>query len=370
MELDFQSSENLVLINPRLPEAESDRLGASLSAADGLTAHVFVLTSGSSGGSKWVALAKSGILAAARAANEFLASDASDVWFHALPDFHVGGLSIYARAQLSGAQVVKYDGARWDPVTFSEKSRAAGATLASLVPTQVHDLVKQGLRGPDSLRAILVGGGALSTALYREAWALGWRVLPTYGMTETASQVGTLPLGSDGDTDPSRLAVLSHLEAKGDEDGRIMVRGESLLTGYVLPDGRFWDPKLADGWFVTEDLGAVDGLELALTGRVQDRIKIGGELANLAELARIFADGAPGDSGYVLVALPDDRLESVIGLVLEENVTLAAEALAAYESRVPPFCRIRRVITVPMIPRSDLGKVKRAELMRLLGEQA
>jgi O-succinylbenzoic acid--CoA ligase len=368
MQIDFHSPENLVLINPRIPSAEREELRARLSAVDGLTGHAFLLTSGSSGGSKWVALAKPVILAAARAANITLASDARDTWFHALPDFHVGGLSIYARAQLSGARVVKYLGDRWDPAAFTDQSRAVGATLASLVPTQVHDLVTQGFRGPDSLRAILVGGGALSAGLYRRAWDYGWRVLPTYGMTETASQVATLPLESDGNTDPTRLQVLPHLEAKSDDDGRILVRGESLLTGYVLPDGQFWDPKSADGWFSTEDLGSVNGRELILTGRVQDRIKIGGELANLAELERVFAEEAGGATGYTLVALPDDRLEFVIGLVVEGNENLPADAVARYEARVPPFCRIRRVVNVPRIPRSDLGKVKRAELMRLLGE--
>jgi O-succinylbenzoic acid--CoA ligase len=370
MQFDFHSSEKLVLINLRIPSAEIEGLRARLSVADGLTGHAFLLTSGSSGGSKWVALAKPAILAAARAANIALVSNASDTWFHALPDFHVGGLSIYARAQLSGARVVKYEGDRWDPAAFTDQSRAAGATLASLVPTQVHDLVTQGFRGPDSLRAILVGGGALSEGLYRRAWDQDWRVLPTYGMTEMASQVATLPLGSDGDTDPHRLQVLPHLEAKSDDDGRILVRGESVLTGYVLPDGQFWDPKSPDGWFSTEDLGSVIGRELILTGRVQDRIKIGGELANLADLERIFAEEAGESASYALVALPDERLEFVIGLVVEGNEDCLADAVAGYEARVPPFCRIRRVFTVPIIPRSELGKVKRAELMRLLGEPA
>jgi O-succinylbenzoic acid--CoA ligase len=189
-------------------------------------------------------------------------------------------------------------------------------------------------------------------------------------MTETASQVATLPLGSDGDADPTWLQVLPHFEAKIDDYGRILVRGESLLTGYVLPDGQFWDPKSSDGWFATEDLGSVNGRKLILTGRVQDRIKIGGELANLADLERVFAEEAGGATGYTLVALPDDRLEFVIGLVVEGNENSLADAVARYQDRVPPFCRIRRVVYVPKIPRSDLGKVKRAELMRLLGELA
>src|SRR5947209_7140162 len=100
-----------------------------------LRRHVFVATSGTTGDVKLVALSKDAILASAAAVNVRLGAGRDDVWCCVLPTFHVGGLGIHARAYLSGARVVTM---RWDPQAFVR----AGSTLASLVPAQVHDLVR------------------------------------------------------------------------------------------------------------------------------------------------------------------------------------------------------------------------------------
>lgn len=365
--IDFGSDANEVLLNPRMPEALARPLRERLVAAEGLRGHVFVLTSGSTAAEKadykWVALAKAAILSSAHAANERFESDARDVWFHTLPGFHVGGLGIEARAALSGARLVAPTYERWDAQRFAEETEAAGATLTSLVPTQVHDLVAAGLRSPASLRAILVGGGALSEGLYEAARRLGWPVLASYGLSETASQAATDPLHG-----PHRLRVLPHLEMDADADGRIRVRGGSLFTAYVLHGPRLVDPKDADGWFTTEDHGTVEDGWLTVTGRVQDRIKIGGELANLGLLRKAFdeeASRAGVRTGYALFALPDERLGHVVALAAEGDESALVEARGAFDARVLPFERIRTVRRVEAIPRTDLGKVRWAELLRL-----
>ena len=193
--VDFQSKDNQALLNPRMAPELAKNLKARLSAAENLTSHVFVLTSGSTAASeadfKWVALSKQAILASAKGSNEFLDSNRTDVWFHTLPSFHVGGLGIYARAELSGAKISFPIYENWDPEAFTQQIEAVKATLTSLVPTQVFDLVSRNLQGPPTLRAIIVGGGALSDGLYQQAKALNWPVLPSYGLSETASQAAT-----------------------------------------------------------------------------------------------------------------------------------------------------------------------------------
>ena len=366
--IDLHSNANEALLNPRMPEDLAQALRARLVAAEGLRAHVFLLTSGSTAASeadhKWVALSKTSIMNSARAANETLASDARDIWFHTLPEFHVGGLGIGVRAELSGARVVRPTYDRWDPARFAVEADAARATLTSLVPTQVHDLVEVGLRPPTSLRAILVGGGALSEGLYEAARTLGWPVLASYGLSETASQAATDPLGG-----PHRLRVLPHLEMATTPEGRIRVRGGSLLTGYVLHGPRFVDPKDADGWFTTEDHGTVDEGWLTITGRIQDRIKIGGELSHLGLLRKTFdeeASRAGVRTGTALFALHDERLGHVVALAVETDDPALPAARAAFDVRVLPFERIRTVRIVEAIPRTELGKVRWAELLRLV----
>jgi O-succinylbenzoic acid--CoA ligase len=343
--IDWNSSESHLLLNPRMPAEERARLESFVVE---LPRHVWLATSGTTGALKLTALSKEALLASAAAVNRHLQSDARDVWCSVLPTFHVGGLGIEARAFLSGARVMRME---WDPRVFA----AAGATLASLVPAQVRDLVDLRLAAPSVLRGIVVGGGALPSALYDEARARGWPVLPSYGMTETCSQVATA-----GPASPE-LVLLDHVEARAEADGRLAFRGASLLTGYGTEDG-FIDPKVG-GWFVTEDLGKVDGRTLQVEGRRGDFIKIGGESVDLARLEAILATIAGLHAA--VMAVPDRRLGHVIHLAVDGTLDTAAVA-AAYDESVHPFERARAIHQVAEIPRSPLGKLLRGKLLEEL----
>jgi O-succinylbenzoic acid--CoA ligase len=329
--IDFESNASHLLLNPRMPAAERQRLERHVPALEG---HVFLATSGSTGAIKLVALSKRAVLASAAAVNERLAVTARDVWAAVLPTFHVGGLGVYARCHLAGARALAMP---WDPRAFADSE----ATLVSLVPAQVRDLVAAGLKPSPKLRAILVGGGAFDPSR-----AAGWPVLASYGMSECCSTI------SVGDV------LLSHLESRREPDGRIAFRGASLLTGYATDEGLV-DPKI-DGWFLSEDLGEVDGRRLRILGRAGDFIKIGGESVDLARLDRILYEIA-GD-GAAIVAVPDERL----GHVIHAAATSDASFVDAFNERVHPFERIRAVHRVDAIRRSPLGKLLRAELSGLI----
>lgn len=326
------SEESHVLLNPRMPEEERRRLE---SLVVDLPSHVWLATSGTTGALKLTALSKRALLASAAAVNRHLSSDASDVWLRVLPTFHVGGLGIHARAFLSGARVV---------TEWSED-----VTLASFVPAQVSDVVRDRRVAPRSLRAVVVGGGALSEELYRDARGLGWPLLPSYGMTECCSQVATATAASP------ELVLLEHVEARIEEDGRLAIQSEALLTGYATEDG-FVDPKI-DGWFVTEDVASLDGRTLRVEGRRGDFVKIGGESVDLSRLDRILA--AIG-ADAAAVAIPDERLGHVIALAVASG---DPDAIAnAFNARVFPFERARSIVHVREIPRTPLGKIVRSRL--------
>lgn len=346
--IDWESDESHVLLNPRMPEEERRLLQ---SFVVDLPAHLWLATSGTTGTLKLTALSKRAMLVSAAAVNRHLESDSRDVWCCVLPTFHVGGLGIYARAFLSGARVIA---AQWDPRQFAAMEEV---TLASVVPAQVRDLVEAQLRAPQQLRAVVVGGGALDAVLYSDARELGWPVLPSYGMTETCSQVATATLASP------ELVLLDHVEARTEADGCLSFLGESLLTGYGTERG-FIDPKV-NGWLVTEDLGAPEGRYLKVEGRRGDFVKIGGESVDLGRLDAILASVA-GSQAAVL-AVPHARLGHVIHLA----VTRALDAdvvRSAFEERVHPFERARRVHVVDAIPRSSLGKLLRRHLLKQLPE--
>ena len=352
--LDWHSSETHALWNPRLPEAERMALEAVLRGVPALEAHVWLATSGTSGVLKLVALSKAAILASAAAVNEHLDATAADVWCCVLPTFHVGGLGIHARASLTESRVVSM---QWEADEFVARSEAEKVTLSALVPAQVRDLVRAGRRAPASLRAIIVGGGALSPSLYEQARALGWPLLPSYGLTEAASQVATAI------SESPELRLLSHIQCRI-QDGRIVIKGASLLSGYAIAgDGspQFIDPR-EDGWFFTEDQGELAGDRLVVHGRSGEFVKIGGESVDLKRLDAIL-EAVRGSLDAAIFAAPDDRLGSVIHLAVAGN---GEELAARFNARVLPFERIRRVHQVQRIPRTELGKLRRSVLVSSL----
>jgi O-succinylbenzoic acid--CoA ligase len=344
--IDWTSRESHVLLNPRMPADEQARLRSYVIDLPG---HLWLATSGTTGALKLTALSKDAMLASAAAVNRHIEATASDVWCCVLPLFHVGGLGIYARAFLSGSRVERTD---WNARQFASNGEM---TLASLVPAQVSDLVESNLASPPNLRAVIVGGGALSDALYSKARTLGWRLLPSYGMTETCSQVATATLATP------ELVLLDHMDARTEPDGRLAFRGASLLSGYATEHG-FIDPKI-DGWFLTDDLGSIDSRRLRVEGRRGDFIKIGGESVDLARLDAILASIA-GLNAAVL-AIPDARLGHVIHLAVGTSAD-GDEVAAAFNARVHPFERARAVHCVAEIPRSPLGKLLRQELARMI----
>lgn len=386
---EWTSDQTAVLTNPRLPDAQRDMLLAAQAAMPSLPAHVWLTTSGSSG-IKWVALSKAALLASAHAVNQHLGAGPADAWALALPTFHVGGLGILARAFVSGAAVHLYAGLhaekqsepRWDARSFHAFLGETRAALTSLVPTQLHDLVRAGCVSPPALRAVVVGGGALDPGLYQQARALGWPALPSYGLSECCSQVATAALSSltgNSEKDTPPLVLLPHVAARTDRGGRIALQSPSLLSGYGLPPGltphppeqaRFVDPR-QDGWFLTEDRGLVTGTVLAMQGRIGDFVKVGGESVDVARLQQLWAQTqADALPETVLTAAFDTRLGAAIHLFATGGPGTqgaVARAAQAFNAQVPPFERIRQVHAVDAIPRSPLGKLLRAQLLAQAG---
>jgi o-succinylbenzoate---CoA ligase len=349
--IDFHSDETHVLLNPRMPAQERIALEQAAARVH-LPKHVLIASSGSTGAPRLVALSKRAILASAEAVNRHLGAVKADVWCCVLPTFHVGGLGIYARAQSSGSRVFS---ASWTTESFVALCNAQHVTLSALVPAQIVDLLRARMKPPAALRAIVVGGGALTMDHYEEARAAGWPVMPSYGMTECCSQVATATL------DSPELRVLDHLHVRTDDDGRIAVKGSSLLTGYIEAGGRIRDPR-RDGWFTTSDLGHVQGRTLTIEGRVDEVVKVGGELVNVARLESLL-EHLRGTKEAALVVVSDERLGAQIHLASPSD---AFELVRQFNANVHPFEKIRRAHLVAEIPRSPLGKVRKAELKRIV----
>lgn len=347
-------------------------MGESGPAPEGIPGLIYFRTSGSTGEPKWIGLSRAALQVSAAAVNKHLMVDAESRWVLTLPLHHVGGFGVAARTWQAACHMVRFD-AKWDPVSFSSWLAGESGTHLSLVPTQVHDLVAAGLRAPDSLRAVVVGGGILTEETGRAARALGWPVLASYGMTEAGTQIATQRLDLlDQPYLKEPIDLLSCWEARTGGSGRIEIRGDALFSGTLKHEGHRWKYEERSGdWFATSDSGIIEGRQLRVTGRTDALVKILGELVDpvAVEAGLLSLSGglvAPGQA--VVVAIEDPRAGNKLVLVHENSVKpdLLRQALDAYHAGCPGYCRIKELVAIAEIPKSSLGKPLRKELSRIV----
>jgi O-succinylbenzoic acid--CoA ligase len=334
MEAAWARGDAVLPVDHRLPPSAQaslvSSLGAGLDVAEGDA--LVVATSGTTGEPRGVVLTHDAVRASALATSERLDVDpSSDCWLCVLPLAHIGGLSVVLRSLATGT-----------PFTFDADD--GRATLASLVPTQVRRMDITGFR------AVLVGAAA-------SAWGdLGSKppnVVLTYGMTETGSGVVYDGVPLDGVS--VRVAP---------DDGQIFVRGPMLLRCYR--DGTV--PVDGDGWLPTGDAGVFrpDG-RLRVYGRMAEVINTGGEKVWPDVVERVLRD-VPGVAEVAVAGRPDDEWgERVVAWVVPAGVEPAPslEALrAAVKEELPAWWAPKELVVVASLPRTALGKVRRAALGR------
>ncbi len=239
------------------------------------TGGVIIFTSGSTRQPKAVYHRLEQHCIAGMNANQHLPLSPGDRWLLSVPLHHVSGLAVCFRCLAAGATMVIPPDPGLHPAQFSQY----GITHCSLVPTQLHRL----LRAPEirshvhRLRAMLVGGGPLAKSLGRQGQRLGLPLFPTYGATEMASQITTVPVGAPAEKSLTAGKAIPGCVIKITGDGEILVRGPTLFAGYVR-QGRIVPAMDTDGWFHTGDLGILDhDGYLSLIGRKDNMFISGGE---------------------------------------------------------------------------------------------
>lgn len=373
---DWQANKTLIVYNPRLSPS---RLIKAKEFLQNYQSCICLPTSGTKAENpfsiKWVILSINSILCSAKSVNNFLSVTSGDHWVHALPDFHVGGIGIWARAFLGGNSVhdLKENGDyKWNPKIFTAEASRTQATLTALVPAQIYDIVSHQLQAPPFLRAVIVGGGALSPSLYIAARKLGWNVLPSYGLTECSSQVATASLQTLNELNvPEKWQILSHVKVTVDKDKRFVLKSAALLKCYIFQEeNNFneYDPKI-DHSFHTEDTGEVGERYIIFNGRIDDMVKISGELVLIKKLEAILDELKIKNSfqdDLAMIAVPDQRLGYTIQLAANRQSENLQKIIDQYNEIVLPYERIKAIHFVPQIPRTALGKTIHRELLKLL----
>ena len=331
----WDDGDAVLPLDPRLPPPArasvlaSARVDEPVEADDALV----VATSGTDGAPKAVVLTHTAVTASAEATSARLAIDpTADRWLACLPLSHVGGLSVVTRALRTGTPLTVHDGFDAEAVAAAAE---AGCTRTSLVPTALARI------DATRWRTVLVGGQA--PPAHRPA-----NVIATYGMTETGSGIAYDGVPLDG------------VEVRVDE-GELLLRGPMLLRSYR--DGT--DPRRADGWFPTGDLGSyVDGI-VHVDGRRGDLVITGGENVWPVAVERVLAQH-PGVGEVAVVGRTDPEWgQRVVAVVVPSDPGAPpslADLRAHAKAHLPAYAAPTRLELVATLPRTASGKVRRADL--------
>ncbi len=309
-----------------------------------------VLTSGTTGTPKGVELTEAGLRAVGAGCNAALGLEPDDCWLVCLPLHHVAGLAILARARVGGQRVVVHPA--FDAGAVADAPDAAGASLVSVVPTMLRDLLDR--QAPlERYRRIVVGGAPFPPALRARAEAAGAPVVDAYGLSETFGGFlvdGRPILGAE-----ARLA----------DDDELLVAGPMVMRGYRLdPDAT--RRVLVDGWLHTGDVATRDpDGALRIVDRRRDLVITGGVNVSPTAVELVLA-AHPAVADVCVAGAPDERWgERVVAFVVARPAEAppTVEDLRAFgRERLRAAELPRQVVAVDAIPRSPGGKVQRRRL--------
>ncbi|GEE00081.1 acyl-CoA synthetase [Gordonia spumicola] len=294
----------------------------------------------------------------------------------AVPMFHAFGLAVLGLTlSFSGTAVMRE---RFDPVATIDLCRRHEAHALMVVPAMLARILDADLPADAKTPPVVLSGGSalspITAARFTERF--GDVLYNGYGSSEVA--LATLATPDDLRTRPGtvgkpiegvRIAVI------GDDGrpvptgatGRVFAGGASAVDEYV---GGARKDTVA-GLVSTGDLGRLDGDgRLHVIGREDDMIVSGGENVYPQALENALAahDGIVDACAF---GVADDRFgQRLTALVVSRGSLTSDDVIDHLSTRVSRYERPREIRFVDEIPRNAAGKVDRAAVRRLVGEEA
>ena len=347
-------------------------------AANDLAAILY--TSGTTGLSKGAMLSHDNLLSNALTLVDYWRFGEDDVLLHALPIFHTHGLFVATNTLfIAGGSMIFL--ARFDIDAMLEQLPRSTALMG--VPTFYTRLLADPRFDRDlvaHVRLFVSGSAPMLAETHAEfEQRTGHRILERYGMTETNMNTsnpcdGERRTGSVGFPLPGVEIRITNPESGAElprgETGMIEVRGPNVFLGYWRKPDKTAEELRGNGFFITGDLGRIDGDGyLHILGREKDLIISGGYNIYPKQIeTEIDALDGVTESAVFGVADPDMGEAVAVAVVCSGEATLDADGIVeAIKPNLARFKLPRRVFIVDELPRNAMGKVQKNVLRETYG---
>jgi acyl-CoA synthetase (AMP-forming)/AMP-acid ligase II len=246
---------------------------------------------------------------------------------------------------------------------------AERVTMLPGPPTLYHSL----LAVPDkhklaTLRAGVTGASDIPVELIRRVHdELPFKTVNTgYGLTECGTATLSRPGDSFDDVATTVGVPCDGIEVRVADDGEVLVRGYSVMQGYLDDPAATAEAIDADGWLHTGDLGEfTETGRLRIVGRKKDMFIVGGFNAYPAEIEDFLSEH-PAVAQAAVIGVPDDRMGQVgkAFVVLRRSAdTLVADDLIDWSrQRMAGYKVPRYVQFLDELPTNATGKVVKDRL--------
>ncbi|MEH2199565.1 2-succinylbenzoate--CoA ligase [Nostoc sp.] len=335
--------------------------------------HIMIPTGGSSGQIKFAIHTWETLTASVQGFTEYFQLKQVNS-FCLLPLYHVSGLMQFMRSftTVGKLAIQPFKAVKSGQILNIKQSEF----FISLVPTQLQRL----LQNPEltkwlsQFNTVLLGGAPAWNELLEKARFHQIRLAPTYGMTETASQIATLKPDdflsgkiSSGQILPHAKVTIRNQQGEilnSNQIGNITIHTQSLALGYY-PITRENETD-----FQVDDLGFLDEQgHLNIVGRNSDKIITGGENIYPAEIeSAIQATQMVAD--ICVIGIPDKHWGQALTAIYIPNKSdiSALKIQTLLKDKLSKFKIPKYWIPQQNLPRNSQGKINRQQLQKIATE--
>jgi O-succinylbenzoic acid--CoA ligase len=308
-------------------------------------------TSGSTGTPKETTLTRNQLQQSAKRTIQALNLNQNDTALVCLDTKYVAGKMMLVRALESNMKIIAIEPSSNPLLTLSNETTLS---FAAFVPLQLLEMLKDphSVHKLNQLKAVIVGGSAVSASLQQEISKLSSPVFATYGMTETVSHIALQRL--NGEHPSEHFTVLPGIETGVDERGCLVIQ---------LPE---FQEKI-----VTHDLVEIlSPGNFKWLGRHDNVINSGGFKISPEKIEklidRIFQERKVNRSFFVY-GIPDNRLgQKRMLLIVGFPISGGKKVLAELQRHLHPYEVPKQIFHIREFIRTETGKINRAKTAALI----